>query len=125
MLLYIHFDEEMPIYQQIKNQIVMAIANGNLKTGEKLPPIRNLADEIGVNMMTVSKAYQLLKAEGYIITDRRSGATVSHKQNAEKKLDKKGEEMLKMIAAEAILAGMDEQAFLDICGKLYEEVSGT
>ncbi len=71
MLLRIDFSSETPIFQQIRNQIVLGIAEGRLPPGEKLPTIRGLSSEIGINMMTVNKAYQLLKQEGYIIADRR------------------------------------------------------
>ena len=64
MLLQLDFNSERPIYQQIRDQIVVGMARGQLRPGEKLPTVRALADEAGVNMMTVSKAYQLLKQEG-------------------------------------------------------------
>ena len=70
------FSGDAPIYQQIRDQVVAAIASGELRPGERLPTIRALAEECGINMMTVSKAYQLLKAEGYITTGRRDGAVV-------------------------------------------------
>lgn len=70
MLLQLDFSSDVPIYQQIRNQVVLAIASGRLEPGEKLPTIRALAEEAGINMMTASKAYQLLKQEGYITTDR-------------------------------------------------------
>ena len=76
MLLRLDFSSDVPIYQQIRNQVVTAIASGRLSPGEKLPTIRALAEEAGINMMTASKAYQLLKSEGYITTGRRDGATV-------------------------------------------------
>lgn len=76
MLLQLDFGSEMPIYRQIRDQIVLGIASGQLRPGERLPTVRALAEESGVNMMTVSKAYQLLKQEGYIRTERRSGAAV-------------------------------------------------
>ena len=76
MLLHLDFGSDVPIYLQIRNQIVLGIAENKLHAGEKLPTIRALSEECGINMMTVSKAYQLLKQEGYIQTDRRSGAVV-------------------------------------------------
>lgn len=76
MILRIDFHSKIPIYQQLRNQIVMAIADGSLGEGEQLPTIRALAEESGINMMTVSKAYQMLRDEGYIVTDRRRGAVV-------------------------------------------------
>ncbi|MGO3750860.1 GntR family transcriptional regulator, partial [Vagococcus salmoninarum] len=41
---------DLPIYQQIRNQIILALATGQLKPGESLPSVRQLADDIGVNM---------------------------------------------------------------------------
>lgn len=74
MLLQLDFNSDTPIYQQIRDQIVLGIADGSLESGQRLPTIRALADEAGINMMTVSKAYQLLKQEGYIQTDRAAGS---------------------------------------------------
>ena len=81
MILNFDFHSDVPIFMQIRNQIVIGIAEGKLKPGEQLPTIRALADESGINMMTVSKAYQILKQEGYITTDRRSGARVALKDD--------------------------------------------
>ena len=74
MLLTFDFSSDTPLYMQLRNQIIIGIADGRLISGEKLPTVRALAEESGINTMTVSKAYQLLKQEGYITTDRRSGA---------------------------------------------------
>ena len=71
------FDSEIPIYMQIKNQVIEAIAKGTLAEGDELPSVRGLADEIGVNMHTVNKAYNLLKDDGYVRVDRRRGAVIA------------------------------------------------
>ncbi len=77
LILKIDFDSDIPIYVQIKNQVVEGIARGELEEGEELPSVRGLADDIGVNMHTVNKAYSLLKDDGYIKIDRRKGAFIS------------------------------------------------
>lgn len=77
MILKLDFDSEVPIYLQIKNQIVIGIANKELEEGDELPSVRVLAEDIGVNMHTVNKSYGLLKDEGYIKVDRRKGAIIS------------------------------------------------
>ena len=77
MLFRLDFQSAVPIYRQIRDQVVLAVAQGELTPGERLPTTRALAEDAGVNVMTVSKAYQLLKQEGYITTDRRSGAAVA------------------------------------------------
>ncbi len=120
MLLHLDFSSDIPIYIQIRNQIVLGIAEGKLSAGEKLPTVRALSEECGINMMTVSKAYQLLKQEGYIQTDRRAGAVVSH---SEKQAVPRPEtiEGLKLRLSELRLAGMSKEEALNLCRTLYEE----
>ncbi|MBU5455302.1 GntR family transcriptional regulator [Caproiciproducens sp. MSJ-32] len=77
MILKIDFHSETPIYVQIKNQVIEGIAKGEIELGEELPSVRSLAEDIGVNMHTVNKSYNILKEEGYIKIDRRKGAIVS------------------------------------------------
>ena len=73
MIFQLDFQSTSPIYRQLRDQVVLAIAQGQLTPGERLPTTRALAEDAGVNVMTVSKAYQLLKSEGYLVTDRRRG----------------------------------------------------
>ena len=122
MLLKLDFSSDVPIYQQIRDQVVVAIASGQLGPGDKLPTIRTLAEEAGINMMTASKAYQLLKTEGYITTGRRDGATV--RMPAAGTAPKTVED-LRLRLCELRLAGMERADILELCGKLIdEEVSG-
>ena len=120
MLLKLDFGSDQPIYMQIRNQIVLGIAQGQLPAGERLPTIRALSEECGINMMTVSKAYQLLRQEGYITTDRRSGAVVSSRQETvcptKETLDG-----LRLRLGELRLSGMGLEEALQLCRKLYEE----
>ncbi len=118
MLLRLDFNSDVPIYQQIRNQVVVAIASGELKPGEKLPTVRALAEEAGINMMTASKAYQLLKAEGYISTGRRDGATVRAPSAG---ADPETVEGLRLRLCELRLAGMEREEVLELCGKLLDE----
>lgn len=62
---------------QLRNQIVLGIATSQIREGESLPSVRQLADHVGINMHTVNKAYTLLKQEGFIKLDRRRGAVIS------------------------------------------------
>ena len=120
MLLQLDFSGRLPIYMQIRNQIVLGIASGELAPGEKLPTIRALAEQSGVNMMTVSKAYSLLKQEGYITADRRGGTVVSGSPGAGE-LSERYRGALRIMAAEARLAGMDEDGSLALCRDIYRE----
>ncbi len=123
MLLCLDFESDLPIYLQIRNQIVIGIANGELVDGERLPTIRALSNDLGINMMTVSKAYQLLKSEGYIYGDRRSGAVV-RKPKAEtlkaSDLSEFAQEHIRLVAAQAKLKGVPMEEFLLLCREIYE-----
>lgn len=123
MLFTLDFQSPVPIYKQIRDQVVLAVAEGRLLPGEKLPAIRTLAEDAGVNNMTVSKAYQLLKSEGYLATDRRSGAVVC-RPAAPAGLDEEQLARLRMLAGEAKLAGLSRAEFEALCGSLYHETEG-
>ena len=120
MLLKLDFGSDQPIYMQIRNQIVLGIAQGQLRSGERLPTIRALAEECGINMMTASKAYQLLRQEGYITTDRRAGTVVASGKTAAGP-QPETIEGLRLRLGELRLAGLSEEEALDLCRKLYEE----
>ena len=81
MFFTIDSDSSEAIYMQLYNQIIFCIATEQLKTGESLPSVRQLADEIGINMHTVNKTYALLREEGYIRIDRRRGAVIDVDMN--------------------------------------------
>ena len=83
-------------------------------------PVRALAEEIGINSMTVSKAYTLLKQEGYIYTDRRSGARVRQEFETNKELSEKSQELLRQIISEAKVSGMTQTEFFDLCKRIYK-----
>lgn len=76
MYVKIDFNSDEAIYIQLRNQIVYGIATSQVREGDQLPSVRDLADYIGINMHTVNKAYTILKQEGYIKVDRRKGAIV-------------------------------------------------
>lgn len=107
MILEIDPHSEEPIYLQLRKQIIIGIARGELKPNEQLPTVRQFADELGVNTMTVSKGYQQLREEGYLITDRRKGTLVAPLPVTTKQTS---EENLTLLLAELYLAEPDENA---------------
>src|SRR6266852_4471187 len=66
MIFQINFKSGMPIYLQLADQIKAAAASGTLRTGEALPSIRPLAEELRVNRNTIAKAYTELESQGVI-----------------------------------------------------------
>jgi DNA-binding transcriptional regulator YhcF (GntR family) len=71
------FDDRTPIYTQIMDLIKRRIAVGELKVGQQLPSVRDLAQQAVVNPNTVQKAYLELEREGYVATQRGMGTFVS------------------------------------------------
>ena len=69
----INFRSEEPIYLQIIQQIESQVLNGQLKSGDQLPPVRELAQELNVNFNTVARAYRLLDENGLISTQQGRG----------------------------------------------------
>lgn len=76
-MIKINFDENFPIYLQIMDLIKKDIVKGKLKGGDKLPSVRELAEELKVNPNTVQKAYQELEREKIIFTLRGTGSFVT------------------------------------------------
>lgn len=66
-----------PMYQQVSDQVIDAIARGSLKPGEKLPSVRNLVEELNISAITVKRAYADLEKDGYILTRAGLGTFVS------------------------------------------------
>lgn len=121
MIIILQDGSDVPVFKQIRNQIVMGISDGRLKPGEKLPTVRALADEIGINSMTVNKAYQLLKQEGYIMTDRRNGVRVKESFTMTPGLSVEAEEKLCQLISEARISGMSRDAFVEVVDKYFAD----
>lgn len=75
------FDENIPIYLQIINKIKYDIIRGNLKVGEKLPSVREMAQKLKVNPNTLQRAYQELERQGITYTQRGMGTFVSQDED--------------------------------------------
>ena len=119
MVIKIDEYSDIPIYMQIRNQIVMGISSGELKAGEQLPTVRALALEIGINTMTVSKTYQMLKNEGYIMTDRKNGARVRQQIEQSGVISEENKNELRRIVSEARLSGVSKKDIQKLVDEYY------
>jgi len=123
MVIALELDSETPLYEQLRNQIVIGIATGQLEADEKLPTVRQLAEDLGINTMTVNKAYALLKQEGYIVIDRRHGAKVNARTEEDLKHAAHLEEQLQLIIAEATIKGVDQSRFQALCSQIFARMT--
>ena len=120
MIIKINELSDVPIYMQIRNQIVMGISSGELAAGEQLPTVRALAMEMGINTMTVSKSYQLLKTEGYIMTDRKNGARVRMEIKQQGEMPEANKTELRRIVSEARISGVPKEMVLGLVEEYYD-----
>ncbi len=76
MLLIVDPSIPLPVYEQLREQIVRMVAAGTLEPGHRLPTIRQLAADLGLAKGTVSKAYEMLESDSVIATRGRKGSFV-------------------------------------------------
>ena len=72
---------KLPIFEQLKKQILEFITIGVLVPNDKLPSVRSLASQIGVNPNTVAKAYQELELQGFIYSEKGKGCFIADNGN--------------------------------------------
>lgn len=72
-------DSGIPIWLQLRNRLIYLITSGHFATDDKLPTVRELAVDLGINYNTVSKVYQDIERDGYIVSFRGKGTFVSDK----------------------------------------------
>ncbi|HKN53781.1 MAG TPA: GntR family transcriptional regulator [Amycolatopsis sp.] len=116
MILSVDLTSEVPIYQQLRDEIVAAIATGVLAEGDPLPSTRQLATDLGINFHTVNKVYDLLRREGLLRVNRKSGAVVARDARSgppDPEFVREWESRLRVVLADAVAHGLDEQAVLD------------
>ena len=120
MYLEIDFNSDEAIYVQLMNQIIIGIANSEINEGDNLPSVRDMAEDIGINMHTVNKAYGILRQEGYLKLDRRKGAVIaidSHKLKAKEELYMQ----LKVLLAKAVCKNIKAEEVHEIIDQIFYE----
>jgi len=116
MLVRVDPSASEPLYAQIAAQVRAAIGKGKLSAGEQLPPARDLADALGVNMHTVLRAYGDLRDEGLVEMRRRRGVRVRDGVDGRARLV----ELVGHVAAEASRQGVSRTELR----RLIEEAMG-
>jgi GntR family transcriptional regulator len=100
---------EVPLYQQIRDRVVEQIAAGGLSAGSPLPSTRQLAIDLGINFHTVNKAYDLLRQQGLLVVNRKSGAVVARDAGsgaADEGVAAEWRTRLRTLLAEAVAQGI-------------------
>ncbi|MCE9592704.1 MAG: GntR family transcriptional regulator [Planctomycetes bacterium] len=82
MLFRVDPSSSEPIFEQIVFRVKHAVAGGSLKSGDRLPSVRELAKDLAINPNTVARAYESLESDGVIVRRHGSGCFVSERGNA-------------------------------------------
>lgn len=113
-----------PIYLQIIDQIKGLIFSGEIKEGDALPSMRNLAKDLQVSVITTKRAYEELEKEGFIVSLTGKGSFVSgqNKDLLRTKKMKILEEKLKEVLKESKILNLSMEEIIDIMKLLKEDV---
>ena len=119
MLIKIDFQSDEALYIQLRNQIILGIATSTLHEGYVLPSVRQLAEDIGINMHTVIKAYSVLRQEGFVTIDRRRGAIVSLDVDKLQALDEM-QKNLRVLLAKGRCKNITRQEIHDMVDEIFD-----
>ena len=119
----LNLESSVPAYRQIANDLRRHLVEERLKPGDLLPPVRQLALDLGVHFNTVAIAYRMLAEEGWLELKRRRGATVIAR-NAPRAVDRRQVDhllrQLAQIAAELRSAGISSRRISSALRRLAE-----
>ena len=120
MLIEIDFNSEEAIYIQLRNQIIMGIATSKVHEGDSLPSVRQLAQNVGINMHTVNKAYTVLKQDGFISLDKRRGAVIALNIDKIKAMEEMKHQM-EIILAKARCKNISREEIHTLVDEIFDE----
>ena len=119
MIVEIDFNSEEALYIQLINQIIIGIATDQIREGDTLPSVRQLADNIGINMHTVNKAYSVLKQEGFLRVDRRRGAVIALDTDKMRTISEMRRD-LSVILARGVCKNVSREEAHDLVDSIYD-----
>lgn len=113
MFIQVNPDDTRPIYRQVADAIKALIARGELTEGTALPPVRQVAADLGVNLNTIATAYRELQDEGLIRVRHGAGAVVASRTSAARPEDEL-RVPLRTALTQLVLAGFPRKQILTI-----------
>jgi len=124
LILRIDLGSPTPVYRQIVDSLRALLVNGAFAPGERLPTVREMAVDLGVNHNTVAEAYRLLAEEGWLDLKRHHGATVILRptQRAEPARQEDFVQRLRELAARAVADGVDKEEVAKLLNALAENL---
>ena len=124
--MYITIDEadRRPVYRQIADEIKGLIARGELEEGTALPPVRQVASDLGLNLNTIAAAYRELQKEGLVRVRHGAGAVVTSRR-VSRQDDAELRKALRSSLAHLALAGLPRTEILTIVNEEVQQLFKT
>lgn len=120
-MIFIDYHSRVPIYEQIKEQIIMLINTGVYKPDEQLPSIRSLSNELNINVNTIKRAFSELEYDGITYSAQGRGIFVSPDPIGNEKVKASALDDLKTVLVSAKTKGVSFKEVLTLVEKLYKE----
>ncbi|MDQ0227755.1 GntR family transcriptional regulator [Bacillus sp. 7586-K] len=123
-MIFLDSESNVPLYMQLRTQIIESIVRGELVKGDTLPSVRGLASDLGINMHTVNKSYHELESKGIIEIVPKKGAVIiadSEKHASNEQYEMIVEE-LRPIVAEGLVYGLNEEDFHQLISKIMKKI---
>jgi GntR family transcriptional regulator len=122
MRLSVNPNDKTPIYRQLYDQIAGDVLSGALKPGAPLPPIRTVSKELGVSMITVRNAWDMLERDGFLLTRAGSGCFVAPISELSRKARRteKLSDAVDALVADAKTLGLEKADLLALIEERYD-----
>lgn len=118
----INAQDKSPLYQQIMDQLILFVANGLLQPGDKLPSIREMASDLGINPNTVARAYSELERANVIETYPKKGAFIKEQDMGTRIEEKAYKDFLDLVNR-YIQMGMDKTKLFQIVEEVISDAT--
>lgn len=122
MNIFLDYHSRTPIYEQIKEQIVLDISRGVLKKDDQLPSLRQLSAQLGLNINTVKRALSELEAQGAIYTIAGKGVFVSGDAESKNIFLQQSMDAVKASLVNAKAMGVDRKQIEGLLNEIFKGV---
>ena len=120
IMFQIDFSSRMPIYEQLYYNVIKLASAGVIKPGDKLPPVRVIAAQLGINPNTAAKAYRELEQDGYIFSSVGRGSYLTDKLDKHSAQKAMVINEFKTVAKNAVNFGADKEKLIEIVEKMFK-----
>jgi len=121
MMIFVDSKSRVPIYEQIKEQIIMLINTGIYKPGDRLPSIRNLSNQLNINVNTIKHSFAELESEGVIVSIQGKGMFVAEKPLENENILNNALDEITRTVRSGMMRGVSKEQVKDLIERIYKE----